>query len=58
MKRALTGIASVGILAVAVGVETANAQSYRRYSSTNRFAETRNLLRLAIGFGELCTGKP
>ena len=31
MKRALTGIASVGILAVTVGVETANAQSYRRY---------------------------
>jgi hypothetical protein len=30
MKRALTGIASVGILAVTVGVETANAQSYRR----------------------------
>src|SRR5512132_2575252 len=28
MKRALTGIASVGILAVTVGVETANAQSY------------------------------
>ena len=32
MKRALTGIASVGILAVTVGVETANAQSYRRYA--------------------------
>src|SRR5262245_35501986 len=31
MKRALTGIASVGILAVTVGVETANEQSYRRY---------------------------
>ena len=31
MKRALTGIASVGILAVTVGVETANAQPYRRY---------------------------
>ncbi len=31
MKRSLTGIASVGILAVTVGVETANAQSYRRY---------------------------
>lgn len=31
MKRALTAIASVGILAVTVGVETANAQAYRRY---------------------------
>ena len=31
MKRALTGIASVGILVAAVGVEAANAQSYRRY---------------------------
>ena len=31
MKRALTGIAGVGILAVTVGVETANAQAYRRY---------------------------
>ena len=31
MKRALIGIVSAGILAVTVGVETANAQSYRRY---------------------------
>jgi hypothetical protein len=31
MKRALTGIASVGILVATVGVEAANAQSYRRY---------------------------
>ena len=31
--RALTGIASVGILAVTVGVETTNAQSYRRHSA-------------------------
>ena len=31
MKRALTGLASVGILVVSVGVEAANAQSYRRY---------------------------
>jgi hypothetical protein len=31
MERALTGIASVGILALTVGVETANAQPYRRY---------------------------
>ena len=31
--RALIGIASVGILAVTVGVETANAQSYRRYGA-------------------------
>ena len=33
MKGALTGIASVVILVVTVGVETANAQSYRRMSS-------------------------
>jgi hypothetical protein len=31
MKRALIAVASVGILAVTLGVETANAQSYRRY---------------------------
>src|SRR5262249_42630993 len=31
MKRALAGIASLGILALTVGVETANAQSHRRY---------------------------
>jgi hypothetical protein len=31
MKRALIAVASVSILAVTVGVETANAQSYRRY---------------------------
>ena len=38
MKRALTGIASVGVLAVTVGVETANAQSYRRYGPTRTYA--------------------
>jgi hypothetical protein len=37
MKRALTGIASVGILAVTVGVETANAQSYRRYGPARAY---------------------
>jgi hypothetical protein len=37
MKRALTGIASVGILAVTVGVETANAQSYRRYGPARTY---------------------
>ena len=31
IKRALTGIASVGILAATVALETANAQPYRRY---------------------------
>jgi hypothetical protein len=31
MKRALAGIASVGILAVTVGMEAANAQPYRPY---------------------------
>src|SRR5262249_30607330 len=35
--RALTGIASVGILAVTVGVETANAQSYRRNGATRTY---------------------
>ena len=34
MKRALIAVASVGILAVTVGVETANAQSYRCYGAT------------------------
>ena len=37
MKRALFAIASMGILAVAVGVETANAQSYRRYGATRTY---------------------
>ena len=37
MKRALTAIASVGILAVTVGVETANAQSYRRYGAAGTY---------------------
>jgi hypothetical protein len=38
MKRALAGIASVSILAVTVGVETANAQSYRRYGLARGYA--------------------
>ena len=37
MKRVLTAIASVGILAVTVGVETANAQSYRRYGPARTY---------------------
>ena len=37
MKRALIGFASVGILAVTVGVETANAQYYRRYDPGQNF---------------------
>jgi hypothetical protein len=37
MKLALTGIASVGILAVTVGVETTNAQSYRRYGPARTY---------------------
>ena len=37
MKRALTGIASVGILAVTVGVETTDAQPYRRYGPARAY---------------------
>jgi len=37
MKRALIGIASVGILAVTVGAETADAQSYRRYGPARAY---------------------
>ena len=37
MKRVLTAIASVGILAVTVGVETANAQSSRRYGPARAY---------------------
>jgi len=37
MKRALTGIASVSILAATVGVEMANAQSYRRYGPARTY---------------------
>ena len=38
MKRALIGIASVGILAVTVAVETADAQPYRRYGPARTYA--------------------
>ena len=38
MKRALTCIASVGVLAVTVGMETANAQPYRRYGPARTYA--------------------
>ena len=38
MKRALAGIASVAILAVTVGTETANAQPYRRYGPARTYA--------------------
>jgi hypothetical protein len=38
MKRALIGIASVGILALTVGTETANAQPYRRYGPARSYA--------------------
>src|SRR5262245_66484725 len=38
MKRALIGIASVGILAVTVGVKTADAQPYRRYGPARTYA--------------------
>ena len=37
MKLALTGIASVGILAVTVGVQMANAQPYRRYGPARTY---------------------
>ena len=37
MKRALSAIAIVGILAATVGAETANAQSYRRYGATRTY---------------------
>jgi len=37
MKRALIGIASVGILAVTVGAERANAQPYRRYGPARTY---------------------
>ena len=38
MKRVLAGIASVGVLVVIVGAETANAQSYRRYGPARTYA--------------------
>jgi hypothetical protein len=38
MKRAVSAIASVGILVVTVGVETANAQSYRRYGPAQTYS--------------------
>jgi len=37
MKHASIGIVSVGILAVTVGVETANAQAYRRYGPARTY---------------------
>jgi hypothetical protein len=36
-RPALIGIATVGILAVTVGVETANAQPYRRYGAARTY---------------------
>jgi hypothetical protein len=38
MTRALSVIAGVGILAVSLGVETANAQSYRRSGPARAYA--------------------
>ena len=38
MKRAVSAIASVGILVVTVGVETANSQSYRRYGPAQTYS--------------------
>jgi len=37
VNRALTAVASVGILAVTAGAETANAQSYRRYGPARTY---------------------
>ena len=37
MKRALTAITGVAILVVTVGVETANAQAYRRYGPARTY---------------------
>ena len=39
MKRVLTAIASVGILAVTVAMESANAQVTRPYRAPPRYAE-------------------
>jgi hypothetical protein len=39
MKRAMIGIANVGILALTVGVGTANAQSYGRYGPTRTYTK-------------------
>jgi hypothetical protein len=38
MKRALIGFASVGILAVTVAAETANAQAYSPYGARRTYA--------------------
>ena len=43
MKRALIGIASVGILAATVGAETADAQSYRRYGPARAYQAAEKL---------------
>jgi hypothetical protein len=37
MKRALSGVAAAGILAVTLGAETANAQPYRRYGPARSY---------------------
>ena len=37
LKRALAGIAGVSVLAATVGVETADAQSYRRYGHARTY---------------------
>ena len=38
MRRALGVLAGMGVLAVTLGVETANAQSYRRYGPARSYA--------------------
>lgn len=38
MKRTLSVVASLGILAATLGLETAHAQSYRRYGPARAYA--------------------
>jgi len=37
MRPALTAVAGVGVLAVMLGMETANAQPYRRYGAARTY---------------------
>jgi hypothetical protein len=48
MKRALIGIVSLGISAVTVGVETANAQVYSPYSPRRTYASPRQIAAFRI----------
>jgi len=49
MKRALIGIVSMGIFAVSVGVESANAQTYGPYGDSRVYTSRATIKTSGIG---------